>query len=717
MADGADERLVVMLEARISEFEKRMRRAEGTGTNSYNRLRRGSRGATAQMEADMNRSTNRINQALATTSTRIGSFAKSFAAGFAGGIVATAFSAFNSNVNATIKGIAQIGDEAKRSGLGLETFQEWKFVAEQNRIGIDALVDGFKELNLRADEFIVTGGGSAAEAFKRLGFGADELKGKLKDPSALMLEIIGRLEGIDKAAQIRIADELFGGTGGEQFVQLLDQGEAGIRKIIDRAHEVGSVMDEEMIKQADEVSRKYDELTTRASNWAKATIVGLVAAGAELADFRWKLDEIFENEDEGRSILGDGVYDALEKDRDALDEVAEDVNALKGQYESLALEVIGASHQLSAFADELDRMGLSDQARIIREYADGLRTTGEEYRQGTIDGQEFADKIATVQANAETAFSALEDVDGVTFGGVMAELGRLGAVIGGLIELARTLRGALPGAGVGTDTGTPLSGDVGQFMPPTFDSGMPTSRRPNWRENTVDLGDNGDSGGRGKKGGGGRGGDRGLTSLISDLMTPIEEIEAWHEEAMKVLNGATEEQLKALGGKNEAIERLEQEHADRLRAIDLAKNDQRLGEAADFFGAMAGLAAQGGDKLVKVTRVFGAMEAFLNTKRAQAQVLADPTLGWWGKMAAYASIGAAGLGVVNAIRGGGGGGGSSGGGATATPQAAAAAPTINRDMYVNISGTLGRESTRELIEQINEGLKDGYRLVGMEYSS
>ena len=36
---GADERLVVMLEARISEFEKRMAKAEGTGTRTYQKLR------------------------------------------------------------------------------------------------------------------------------------------------------------------------------------------------------------------------------------------------------------------------------------------------------------------------------------------------------------------------------------------------------------------------------------------------------------------------------------------------------------------------------------------------------------------------------------------------------------------------------------------------------------------------------------------------------
>lgn len=72
MAAGADERLVVMLEARISEFEKRMRQAEQRGTQTYHGLQRGSRSATRQMERDMIRSANAVNRAVASTSSRIG---------------------------------------------------------------------------------------------------------------------------------------------------------------------------------------------------------------------------------------------------------------------------------------------------------------------------------------------------------------------------------------------------------------------------------------------------------------------------------------------------------------------------------------------------------------------------------------------------------------------------------------------------------------------
>ncbi|MDF2811131.1 MAG: tail tape measure protein core region [Microvirga sp.] len=120
--------------------------------------------------------------------------------------------------------LSQIAAEAGKAGVAVEAFQELGYAAKGAMVNVDALTDGLKEMQLRADEFIVTGAGSGAEAFQRLGFSADELKEKLADPSALFEEIIERLGRLDKASQIRISDELFGGTGGEQFVRLLDQG-------------------------------------------------------------------------------------------------------------------------------------------------------------------------------------------------------------------------------------------------------------------------------------------------------------------------------------------------------------------------------------------------------------------------------------------------------------------------------------------------------------
>lgn len=202
-------------------------------------------------------------------------------AGIAAGIVSASTVAV---IRDAASAIASIGDEARRAGLDVKSFQELKYVAEQNRIGVDALTDGIKELNLRADEFILTGSGSAAEAFKRLGLEADDLKRKLKDPSALFTEIIGKLQQFDKAAQIRILDEVFGGTGGEQFVQLIEAGEAGIRDTIKAANDLGIVLDEKMIQQAEEVDRKFNAIATTVGTNLKAAIVSVVGSMGQFID-------------------------------------------------------------------------------------------------------------------------------------------------------------------------------------------------------------------------------------------------------------------------------------------------------------------------------------------------------------------------------------------------------------------------------------------------
>ncbi|TDK38610.1 hypothetical protein E2F50_00140 [Rhizobium deserti] len=273
-----EERLIVSVEARITDIERNMRKAERTTTQSFQGMRRSSRSATQQMEQDTIRSTQRINQALAQTSTRIGSFGKAFVGGLAVGAAVGALEGIRQAAVEGTKSVLEMSDQAKRAGLSFRAFQELKFVSEQNRIDVDSLTDGLKELSLRADEFIKTGAGSSAEAFQRLGYDAQTLATKLKQPDQLFLEIIGKLQRLDKAAQIRIADEVFGGTGGEKFVQLIGKGEQGIRQQIKAANDLGVVLDDEMIAKAERVNQKFDAIATTISTKVKGAIVEAVAA-------------------------------------------------------------------------------------------------------------------------------------------------------------------------------------------------------------------------------------------------------------------------------------------------------------------------------------------------------------------------------------------------------------------------------------------------------
>ncbi|SFB82194.1 hypothetical protein [Tropicimonas isoalkanivorans] len=510
MADDK-ERLIVQLEARINEFEKRMKKAERTGTRSYTRLRTGSGSATRAMERDMLRSTSAINRALATTSSKIGAFGRTMAAGFVAGAATAALAKLSTDIAGTVKGIAEIGNEAKRSGLSAQAFQEWSFVAEQNRIGVDQLVDGFKELNLRADEFIVTGGGPAAEAFQRLSLGADRLKRGLEDPSELMLDIIDRLEGMDRAAQIRIADEVFGGSAGERFVELLDQGAEGLRRTITQAHQVGAVMDDAMIAKADELDRRFNELSVTVGNFGKRAAVAFAGIATEATDLRAKLDRLFPSEAQGRAVLGDDFYDVLNANRDVVDEAATDITELRKQFAGLGDEANQTAAALEQSANLARAWGYADVAQTLSASAMEMRRLAGEFAGGTIEADAFAEELGVVQTNALGAFEALDEADKVDFSNAIAQVQALGSVIGQVLTVAAALGSAIrEAAGMGASLpvgpqngrgrGIPVEIRPGEFAPessirpqrPSVDASFGVPDAPKSR------------GGGGKGGGGGR---------------------------------------------------------------------------------------------------------------------------------------------------------------------------------------------------------------------
>jgi hypothetical protein len=247
---------------------------------------RGFHDAMRRLRSDAERTGRSTAQSLALLGSKLRGSAGAVmgAAGLGAGLGAASVGASAVAVRQVARSMAEVGDAAKRAGIDIRTFQELKFVAEQNRVAVDGLVDGMKELQLRADEFIVTGGGAGAEAFERLGYTADELRTKLENPSALFSEIIGKLGQLDRAAQIRVADEIFGGSAGERFVQLIEQGQDGISATIDEAHRLGVIIEDELVEKADELDRKFNALSATVGTSLKTAVVEAAAALSTFLD-------------------------------------------------------------------------------------------------------------------------------------------------------------------------------------------------------------------------------------------------------------------------------------------------------------------------------------------------------------------------------------------------------------------------------------------------
>ncbi|SFI84044.1 phage tail tape measure protein [Celeribacter neptunius] len=259
--------LIVPIEGRIDRLEKALAKAN----RAQQRFAR-------DAESRSKRTAGKMNKAFGGV--------KFSGAGVAAGVTLIAGAAATAIAQTRVlaREVATVGNEARRAGVSAEDFQIWAHVAEQNRIPVDSLIDGLKELNLRADEFVMTGKGSGADAFQRLGYTAEELARKLKDPSALMSEILERLEQMDKAAQIRIADELFGGTGGERFVELLGQGARKIEETKREAVNLGLVMSDDLIAKADILDRQFTTVANTVGTTLKSAIISAAYSLSEFID-------------------------------------------------------------------------------------------------------------------------------------------------------------------------------------------------------------------------------------------------------------------------------------------------------------------------------------------------------------------------------------------------------------------------------------------------
>lgn len=464
MAQDAETALLLRMEASLAKFEKQMERARKVGRQTAISTERQFHRSNRAMAANTERAAKRINTALAATSTRIGLVGKAFAAT----AVAAGMAAITRGSTQAVRSMAELGRQAERAGLSVAAFQELRFVGEQNRIEVDAMIDGLKELQLRADEFIVTGQGPAAEAFRRLGYGASDLKRRLEEPEELFADIIGRMENLDGAAQIRVADEVFGGTAGERFVELLDQGERGIRQLTVRANELGIVIDEEAVERAAELDRKFAEVQTRIANLSKQVVVNL--AGALEDAFSFDVDDIFGSAERAIAMMGEENYRALREAAAVTEDQQDNVEDLVETYEELFRAINSSTGPNGVrLMDVADLAEAQELAAILQD----IDTEMQAFQRGETSAGEFEGAVSDLVAEAQDLVEGLSDVDAQRFGNVITAIGGIAEALKTAAQNAATLRENLPegdtvtGVEYGPRNGRPNNRPPNPYAPKT----------------------------------------------------------------------------------------------------------------------------------------------------------------------------------------------------------------------------------------------------------
>lgn len=480
MSFGDEERLFVSLEARVSDFEKQMQRAERRGAKTHQSLQRGSRTATRAIEADMVRATTRVNTALASTSAQIGAFGRSAARGVAGMLggalavreiarMADTWSDLTARVQNAIGAHENAGDVMSRlSEMAQRTYSSLEQTTESwlsNAQALTALgystqqqLDLTESLN-NALVISATKGQRAESVLnawgKAMAFG--ELRGENLNT---VLASGGRL------AQA-LADSM--GVSTLELRKLGSEGKITGREMFGVTREL-----EQLRAEADAMPATISDALTKLQN-AMLTFVGTTdqAAGAsgKLADALNFIAENFEGFAVGGASLATAqmarmaagavglgatlgpvgailaaAATAIYLLHDSMDEAATATAALDTNFNHLADIARQAHGDLMSAAASLRSLGETEVANALFDAATELDALLLGFATGEIAADDFADRLKGVEERATAALGSLEDVDRAQFGMAISQIGRLGAALSSTAGRARELRAELDAA-------------------------------------------------------------------------------------------------------------------------------------------------------------------------------------------------------------------------------------------------------------------------------
>lgn len=439
----------------VARLEARMSKMEKANAEKFSRSNKQITQSFKDMDRNIGRHLDRITDASTRAAAGLKGLATSFAGGLVGGIGATMIGGFRRSMRDVLADVASIGDVADRVQIGTEALQ--------------GLQHGFRLAGFSANEFnaaltrftrrigeAVNGGGPLQTTLDRYRISIRNTNGEMKSQLDLMREVaeVIRRAPTD-AEQLAIAQAAFGDVG-RRMVNALRGGADGIDDMIRVAQDAGVVLDDEIIRKAEEIDRKFAELGERASAFSKRLIVGIALAGADLAGLRKELDRIFPNEAEGRAIFGD-LYDALDGDETLLKAHTDSVRRIAEEFAGLKVSAHDAARQIENMNPVLVALGQTDAADEAQRLAQELRDTIAAFEKGDIEGQAFADRLADIQTDAAAVYDALGEVDRAYFDGVTSRLGNLGSAIAAVRDVALDTAEALAEMGAAGRVGVDAS--------------------------------------------------------------------------------------------------------------------------------------------------------------------------------------------------------------------------------------------------------------------
>lgn len=155
---------------------------------------------------------------------------------------------------------SSLGEQAQQLGATTKELQVYRYAASQVGISNEEMDAGLAKLTLRIGQ-AAAGNSKLGNVFSSLGIAITDSAGNARATGDVFEDLAGKLSKIEdpaKRAQIEVA--LFG-KAGQRLDTLLTEGKTGIDEYAAAAARLGIVLDDNLIKQADDAADKMGALS------------------------------------------------------------------------------------------------------------------------------------------------------------------------------------------------------------------------------------------------------------------------------------------------------------------------------------------------------------------------------------------------------------------------------------------------------------------------
>lgn len=208
--------------------------------------------------------------------------------------------AFIDGVASTASYADSIDKLSQKMGFGVESFQEWQYIAQISGTSMESLKAGMKTLSSAVE--------TGSEAFDKLGLSQEELASMSQEE--VFEATITALQGVeDQTQRTYLASQLLG-KGATELGPMLNLTQEEMEALKQEAHDLGGVLSEEQVKAGADFQDALLGMQTALTGLKNNMLTDFLPSFTTVMD---GLAMVFSGDDGGLALIDEGVEDFIEK--------------------------------------------------------------------------------------------------------------------------------------------------------------------------------------------------------------------------------------------------------------------------------------------------------------------------------------------------------------------------------------------------------------------